>query len=226
MREIGMRVRPQILYDIQGYASFAERHGGRQPRHSEGARFRELRGAAGRFPGMAGSNAYVLRVVAIAGLCGTLSAVAQDQKAAPRREAWTSMGTLTCSLTGPSAANSAVLEREALCRFRPGSHGADETYSGIVKGAGRANELFSSGTIIIEVKGAASITLRPGMLQQTYSADAARGSIAAAAPLTGETNNSIVLQPVDEEEGRVAEGKVRPEAMIMQVDLTLRSSPS
>jgi hypothetical protein len=181
-------------------------------------------GAAGSFLRMAGSNAHVLRVVAIAGLCGTLSGtVAQDQKAAPRREAWTTLGTLTCSL---SAANPDALERDALCRFRPGSHGADETYSGIVKGAGRLSDLFGTGTIIIEVKGSVSTGLKPGMLQQSYSADAARGSIAAAAPLTGETNNSIVLQPMDEEVGRVAEGKVRPDAMIMQVDLKLRSSPS
>lgn len=176
---------------------------------------------------MAGSNAYGPRVLAIAGLCGTLGgAVAVDREAAPPRQAWTMLGTLTCGLTGQSETNPGALERDVLCEFRPGSHGAKETYSGTVKGVGRPDELFSTGTILLEVNGVASISLKPGMLQQIYSTDAARGSVAAAAPLTGETNNSIVLQPVDEQEGRVAEGKARPDAMIIQVDLKLRWSPA
>lgn len=166
-------------------------------------------------------------LLVIAALCGTLgSAAAQDPKGAPRREAWTVLGTLTCRLTGPSEANPDALARDVLCEFRPGTHGADETYSGTVKGAGRTSEVFGTGTIMLEVKGSASLALKPGMLQQVYTADAARGSVAAAAPLTGETNSSIVLQPVDEQEGRVAEGKARPDAMIVQVDLKLRWSPA
>lgn len=91
---------------------------------------------------MARSNAHVLRVIAIAGLCGALGdAVAQDRKTAPRREAWTSLGTLTCSLIGPSTATPEALERDALCEFRPGSHGIAETYMGTVRGVGRTSEL-------------------------------------------------------------------------------------
>jgi len=179
---------------------------------------------------MADSNVSVRRVLAVVGLCGTLGGTLaqdqQDQKAAPLREAGTILGILTCSITGQFETNPDALQRDVLCDFRPGSHGADESYTGTVRGFGQPNELFGTGTIVLEVKGSASAILKPGMLQQVYSTDAAQSSVAAAAPLIGATDTSIVLQPIEEREGRVAEGKMRPDAAIIQVELKLKSSPA
>ena len=50
--------------------------------------------------------------------------------------------------------------------------------------------------------------------------------MSASAPLIGETNSAIVLQPLTREEGRVAAGRIRPEAVIVMVELKLRSTPA
>jgi hypothetical protein len=60
------------------------------------------------------------------------------------------------------------------------------------------------------------------MLQQSYSADAAPKG--AAVPLVGDRNRDIVLQPLHEEEGRVARGDRQLDAAIILIELRLKSS--
>lgn len=157
------------------------------------------------------------------GLCAPWQAVPAAQ--APVQEAVIALGTLTCSLGGEPDAKSVGQGRNVLCRFRPGGQGAEETYVGSLQGVGQTGALFGRGTVMLTVKGPASTVFTPGLLQQTYEADAATGS-SAPAPLVGARNRSIVLQPLFEEEGRVAAGKTQPDALVILVELRLESSPA
>lgn len=137
------------------------------------------------------------------------------------------VGTLTCGLGAEmqsGEANAAAQGREIRCQFRPGDNGAEETYIGTLQGVGKSASLFGSGAAIMAVKAPMSMTISPGLLQQAYSADATRRS--ASAPLVGDRNTRIVLQPLNEEEGRVAKGKQQPDGMIVLIELKLQSSPA
>jgi hypothetical protein len=136
------------------------------------------------------------------------------------------IGTLTCSLGAKmrSAESSGAQGRDVRCWFRPGDNGAEETYIGTLQGVGKSDSLFGSGAVIMAVKAPFSMAISPGMLQQAYSADAARRS--ASAPLVGDRNERIVLQPLNEEEGRVAMGKQKPDGVIVVIELKLQSSPA
>ena len=152
--------------------------------------------------------------------CGPLSAAQ-----APIQEAVTTLGTLTCSLGGEPDTKAVGQGRNLLCRFRPGGQGAEETYVGSLQGVGQTAALFGRGTLMLTVKGPAATEFAPGLLQQTYEADAA-SSGAVPAPLIGTRNKSIVLQPLIEEEGRVAAGKTQPESIVIVVELKLESTPA
>jgi hypothetical protein len=121
----------------------------------------------------------------------------------------------------PEADTSGVAQgQDVLCQFRPGISGPEETYVGTLQGAGRVKALFADGTIMLMVKQFGSGQTTPGMLAQDYSADAAaRGR---AAPLIGDRNNAVVLQPIISGEGR-KQGEA-PDALIVVAQLQLRSS--
>jgi hypothetical protein len=72
------------------------------------------------------------------------------------------------------------------------------------------------------VKQVGSNMVTPGMLEQTYSADATTRA-GQATPLIGDTNNTLILQPMIE---RVpgAEAKQIPDALLVQIELKLQSS--
>jgi hypothetical protein len=78
---------------------------------------------------------------------------------------------------------------------------------------------------MLEVKGPAALGIVPGLLQQAYAAESSAAA-SASAPLIGETNSAIVLQPLIRGEGRVAAGRIRPEAAIVMVELKLKSTPA
>jgi hypothetical protein len=135
---------------------------------------------------------------------------------------------LTCGFGGEAKAaddtSAAAQGRDVICQFRPGNNGAEETYVGTMQGVGKADKLFSRGAMIMAVKAPLATRIAPGMLQQTYSADATPR--AAATPLVGDRNQRILLQPLNEEEGRVAKGKLQPDAIIVLIELRLQSSPA
>ncbi len=133
------------------------------------------------------------------------------------------VGTLTCGLSAENKAvdaNPAAQGRDVLCQFQPGAEGPVEIYAGTVQGVGKADVLFAKGAVILSVRAPAA-RAAPGMLQQTYSADSAPKG--AAPPLVGDRNKTVVLQPIHEQEGRVAKG-AKPDALIVLLELRLRSS--
>lgn len=194
-------------------------------RGTQPARGVEPRGTVGGSLNMSGKTRILRRLaLAGAGWMLLLCDAASGQQAPPPQATLTVLGTLSCDVAAESDANPAAQTRDLLCHFRPGAQGPEETYVGTMQGIGQTKRLFARGAVILNVKAPASTAIVPGMLQQAYSADAAPG--AAAAALVGDRNRTIVLQPLAEEEGRVAEGKSQPDAVIIVVELTLRSSPA
>jgi hypothetical protein len=173
---------------------------------------------------MPSGNTRVLCLLALAGACCLLGGPASGREGRPPREAPVTLGTLTCSLSEEANAGPAAQRRDILCQFRAGSRGSEETYAGTLQSVGQAEALFGRGTVMLEIRGPASLSIVPGLLQQVYAAEAS--AVSAAAPLIGQTNNAIVLQPLTKEEGRVAAGKTRPEAAIIMVELKLISTPA
>ena len=137
----------------------------------------------------------------------------------------TVLGTLTCSLMGQGEGSTAGVGRDVRCQFQPGQQGAEESYVGTIQGVGQAKLLFGRGAVILAVKAPASTEMAPGLLAQSYAADAG-SSGGAPAPLVGERNKLIVLQPLAEEEGRVTEGKTQPDAILITIELRLASTPA
>jgi hypothetical protein len=146
--------------------------------------------------------------------------------ATPATVAPVTLGYLTCTVSvaeegggGPGGEG-----REGLCQFKPSGNGPEETYVGTLQGTGLAKELFGKGTLILAVLGPQSTGFRAGMLEQDYSADASRAA-AAAVPLVGGSDKSLVLQPIAEVEGRVSSGKpLTPRAAIILIELRLKAS--
>ena len=173
---------------------------------------------------MLAGNTRVLWLLALAGPACLLGSPASGREGRPSREALTTLGTLTCSLSEGAGASPSAQVRDILCRFRAGSLGSEETYAGTMQSVGQAEALFGSGTVMLEVRGPAALGIVPGLLQQAYAAESS--AVSASAPLVGETNSAIVLQPLTRQEGRVAAGRIRPEAAIVTVELKLRSTPA
>lgn len=135
------------------------------------------------------------------------------------------VGTLECSLIGKSDGTSTGIGQNVTCVFRPGYAGPMETYTGSVQGVGKTDLLFGRGSVLLVVKAPMSTTMRPGLLAQRYTADAA-ASGSAAPPLFGDQNKLIVMYPLMEQPGRVSEGKMQPDAIIIVVELSLESTPA
>jgi hypothetical protein len=163
-------------------------------------------------------------MLALAGALCPLGGPATGREGRQLREAPTTLGTLTCTLSEAGNTLPTAQARDVLCRFRPGGSAGEETYAGTLQSVGQAEALFGSGTVMLEVKGPAHLSIAPGLLQQSYAAEPSMVSVAP--PLIGETNDAIMLQPVPKEEGRVAAGKTRPEAAILVVELRLKSTPA
>jgi len=169
----------------------------------------------------------LLSLVLLAGVCASSVGVAHaaQKSITGPEDQMVVLGTLTCSLTGEVEGVSSGMGRDMLCTFQPGHRGPEETYVGSIQGVGKGELLFGTGAVLLSIRGPASTEATPGMLTQTYAVDAG-SSGGAPAPLIGEKNKLIVLQPLAEQEGRVAEGKTQPDAVIIRVELTLQSTPA
>jgi hypothetical protein len=187
--------------------------------------------AAGSCLPMRYHRLHVLGGFAVAGACAWagVSGAAQVPITGPD-DPMTVVGTLTCSLTAEAEnasgdTTSMGLGREVQCSFQAGRLGPEEIYVGSVQGVGKTQVLFGRGAVILSVKAPASTNMAPGLLSQSYAVDAASGGNALA-PLVGERNKAIMLQPLAEEEGRVAKGKSQPDAVLIVVELKLKASPA
>ena len=163
----------------------------------------------------------------LAGLGVAYSSLASDgdiSKAKP--DAPFPVGQLTCMVIGETAADpSGVAQgRDVQCKFRPGISGAEETYVGTLQGAGQVQNLFDRGTVMLVVKQYGSDAVTPGMLAQSYSADAAARA-GRSAPLVGDRNNAVVLQPmIERDAGEQGKTGDIPDAIIVMAELKLQAS--
>jgi len=134
------------------------------------------------------------------------------------------VGQVVCSVIGDAAADPGAVAqgREVSCQFNPGIGATTETYVGTLRGAGQVNALFGRGVIMLLVKQVGSNAVAPGMLEQTYSADA-KTRAGRTTPLVGDTDNSLILQPMIER-APGEEAKQLPDALLVQVELKLRTS--
>ena len=109
------------------------------------------------------------------------------------------IGFLACRIGAgnPSGANDTTLQhdRELLCTFTPGAGGPEETYVAGFQSMRSDDELLKGRAMIWVVKAPAALLLSPGLLQQMYAAETLVAA-GLAAPLTGQTNASIVLLDV------------------------------
>jgi hypothetical protein len=143
------------------------------------------------------------------------------------------LGTLTCSVLGeaPRADSGTPAEmaqgRAALCRFRPGDSGPEETYTATLKFIGqKPGGPDLNKTLMLVVKVPFSVALASGLLEQTYAADASTAA-GRAGPLIGQRNSSFVLHPEPDapNEPTLALGKTDL-ATLMVAELKLLSSPA
>ena len=137
---------------------------------------------------------YALALVSLALIVLALAPAASSAEQ-PRLE----LGVLTCNFAESEEANKAgdvtsgAGIRRMVCVYRPANSGPEEVYRGDVQIIGQDNDLLAGRAIIWIVKGTPTTMRSPGMLQQTYAADASAAP-GQAPPLIGETNSSIILQ--------------------------------
>jgi hypothetical protein len=143
------------------------------------------------------------------------------------------LGILTCSLERDARNDLAerAKGREALCEFRASNGAVLETYVGLLRFIGQvAPTVAPAETIILIVKAPLATVPAPGVLQQSYAADAStRGDLTTPAgrsvPLLGEKNGTLVLQPEPKGNSEPTLALGRSEARILiSAELTLRSS--
>jgi hypothetical protein len=144
------------------------------------------------------------------------------------------LGTLTCSMEREVAREPAEKGkgREALCEFRLSDGTLSETYVGTFQFVGQDNQGEApADTVILIVKAPISTPHLPGMLQQSYAADASSSQDPAAGkvapPLVGEKSSFLVLQPLPKAAAQpvLALGRTNI-TILVSVALKLRSSTS
>jgi hypothetical protein len=143
------------------------------------------------------------------------------------------LGTLTCSMERESADSPAekARGREALCEFRLRDGTLSETYLATLQFAGQDTRgPAPAETMILIVKAPLSTAPIPGMLQQSYAADASSSQDPAASravPLIGEKASFLVLQPEPKTAAAPVLALGRPNiTILLSVALKLRSSTS
>lgn len=147
------------------------------------------------------------------------------------QEAWRDIGVLTCELAqsqeaqGGTEAASQRSTQDILCAFRPGSRGPEETYTGTLQYLVSDRQPPNTRVMIWIVKAPPATTEAAGLLQQIYAADPA-APVGHQPALVGESNASIVLQPMADSQAPTAAGQ-RQQAvgtLIVLVALRLKST--
>jgi len=138
------------------------------------------------------------------------------------------IGNLTCSLAEQSASPDTEAgvgqARDMLCTFKPAQRGAEETYTGTLQSAGDERPL-DKGVLMWTVRAPAATELQPGLLQQSFTVDAATGANQIA-PLVGE-KSPIVLQAAKKEMQQAPNtDSAKPTTVIISIVLKLKTSPA
>jgi hypothetical protein len=144
------------------------------------------------------------------------------------------IGALTCSVARNSAANAEVKgkretpagqSRNLHCSFKPYRAGPEEKYSGSLQIVGAALESFEPATLMWAVRSSSIAKVSPGILQQTYAADALRAT-GKTPTLLGESNKSITLHSMSEDAQAGKKAKLPPDAVIIELSLQLATTPA
>jgi hypothetical protein len=132
---------------------------------------------------------------------------------------------LTCDLVAGRNGNEGPSQRQTRdlsCTFRPGSLGPEETYTGTLQYLVGERQPESTRVLIWIVKALPTTAATPGLLQQIYAADP--GAPTGHAPaLIGESNGSIILQPMADSPAS-NEPRAMTGTLIVLVTLTLTST--
>jgi hypothetical protein len=160
------------------------------------------------------------RLLGLIGLiCAGLPASAQELA---------EIGNLTCSLAeqsgSPDTEAGIGQARDMLCTFKPAARGAEETYTGILQSAGDERP-FDKGVLMWTVKGPAATEIQPGLLQQSFTMDAAAAANQIA-PLIGERNPIVLLAAKKEMQQVPDADSAKPTTVIITIVLKLKSSPA
>jgi hypothetical protein len=151
-----------------------------------------------------------------------ITALAQDAR--------TDIGLLTCSLAASGEADGGadvaamLLVKKMLCTFRPNNSGPEETYTGAYESVDQDHQPAGGRVMIWIVKSTAETKRSAGLLQQAYAMDRTASS-RHPPPLIGETNSTIVLQPMTDAQAQAAADKQPMSSIIVLVALELWSSP-
>ena len=131
---------------------------------------------------------------------------------ASAEQARTNLGVLTCTVVNPVKDEA----NKMTCGFRPAGTGAEEKYSGSVRGS---EQDLPSGKVVLvlTVVGPAGGKIGAGILSQRYTK--AKGTSGQAPMLVGEKNPAIVLQS-ETNNGSAAY------ASIAQIELELTGTPA
>jgi hypothetical protein len=140
------------------------------------------------------------------------------------------IGVLSCTLgqeigIAPADQNSASEAREILCSFKPSNSSVEETYTGALKSINAAGPIPLKLTILWTVRAPVGTRTAPGLLQQRYAADPAAPAVQVA-PLVGERNVEITLQPMsDKEVGSASkERQAAPPYAITAIEIKLNAT--
>jgi len=127
-------------------------------------------------------------------------------------QARTNLGVLTCTVANPGKGEG----QRMTCGFKPAGTGAEENYSGNIRGS---EQDLPSGKIVLvwTVLGPANGKIRAGILSQRYMK--AKGISGQMPMLVGEKNPAIVLQH-ETNNGSAAH------ASITQLELELTGTPA
>jgi hypothetical protein len=138
------------------------------------------------------------------------------------------IGVLTCSVVDlgdapPQSQNSASADadtgmRDLQCAFQPALNGPRETYVGTFQSVGDQQQ----PTLMWAVVGPLATPYTPGLLEQTYTADATAAPNKPA-PLLGQNNGALALRSMTET-SLAASKAAPPTSMIVIVTLKLKSS--
>jgi hypothetical protein len=131
---------------------------------------------------------------------------------ASAEQARTNLGVLTCTVVNPAKDEG----QKMTCGFKPAGSGAEEKYSGNVRGS---EQDLPSGKVVLvwTVVGPADGKIGAGILSQRYIR--AKGTSGEVPMLVGEKNPAIVLQS-ETNNGSAAY------ASITQIELELTATPA
>jgi len=135
------------------------------------------------------------------------------------------IGVLTCTIghvvdaAAPDQKSAANEAREMVCSFRA-PRAPEETYAGLVKAIGGTGMLRENRALLWSVRAPVGTVYTPGLLQQTYAADATTPS-AQTPPLIGERNGSISLFTLAEKQEGSASKEKQPVPLFVIADIEL-----